>query len=185
MSEQLATSKEQEEIERAKDLVIQAITETMDVYGAAPSVGRLYATMYFVENPITLDEMKDMLEMSKPSMSTGVRALQENGMVNRIWEKGSRKNKYAAEKDFFKSFIRFYCKRWEREYKENLRAIADSQRILQEIMEDDSCDESIRTQAEEYYYQVEDSKRYYRWLERLVESFYSQEIFRHIPKEDL
>ncbi|RQD68887.1 MAG: GbsR/MarR family transcriptional regulator [Tindallia sp. MSAO_Bac2] len=183
MYDPLATKKEQEEIEQAKDIVIQAITETMDIYGAAPSVGRLYATMYFVDKPITLDEMKDMLEMSKPSMSTGVRALQENGMVNRIWEKGSRKNKYSAEKDFFKSFISFYCKRWEREYKENLQAISESLAVLKTIIDDETCDEAMREEARQYYNQIEDSKRYYHWLERLVDSFYSHEIFQFIPKD--
>jgi len=184
LSYQLTTQKEREEIERAKDIVINSIAETMDVYGAAPSVGRLYATMYFENDPMTLDEMKDMLEMSKPSMSTGVRALQENGMVNRIWEKGSRKNKYAAEKDFFKSFIRFYCKRWEREYKENLQAIADSQAILKTIINNHNCEEAVRKESEQCYEQLEDSKKYYRWLERLVDSFYSHEIFELIPKEN-
>lgn len=184
MSDPHAREKQLEEIERAKDIVINSIAETMDVYGAAPSVGRLYATMYFENSPVTLDEMKDMLEMSKPSMSTGVRALQENGMVNRIWEKGSRKNKYAAEKDFFKSFIRFYCKRWEREYKENLQAIADAQCLLKQVMDNPASDESIRQEAAEQYHQIDDSKKYYRWLERLVSSFYSQEIFELIPKEN-
>src|SRR5690625_1274714 len=116
-----------EKIEYAKDQVIGAISETMDLYGATPAEGRLYATMYFNEQ-MNLDEMREELKMSKPSMSTSVRKLQGNGMVKRIFQRGTRKHTYSAEKDFFRSFMSFYCQRWEREVKWTLKAIKEAQR---------------------------------------------------------
>lgn len=59
-------------IEEAKDLVINSIGETMDLYGINRSVGNLYGIMVF-EGSMTLDEMRQQLQMSKPSMSTGVK----------------------------------------------------------------------------------------------------------------
>ena len=59
-------------IEEAKDLVINSIGETMDLYGINCSVGNLYGIMVF-EGSMTLDEMRQQLQMSKPSMSTGVK----------------------------------------------------------------------------------------------------------------
>lgn len=69
-------------IEEAKDKVIGAIAETMDLYGVTPAAANLYATMYF-EDQMTLDEMRTELGMSKPSMSTSVRRLQEIDMVKK------------------------------------------------------------------------------------------------------
>lgn len=97
------------QIEEAEDIVINSIAETMDLYGVTPSTGQLYATMYF-KDEMTLDEMRDELGMSKPSMSTGVRRLQEIKMVKKVFQRGSRKHNYIAEKNFlillFHSFVK-------------------------------------------------------------------------------
>ncbi|SUM35203.1 transcriptional regulator [Staphylococcus gallinarum] len=52
----------------------------MDLYGINRSVGNLYGTMLF-EDSMTLDEMREELQMSKPSMSAGVKRLQEFDIV--------------------------------------------------------------------------------------------------------
>ena len=44
----------------------------MDLYGTNRSVGNLYGTMVF-EGSMTLDEMREHLQMSKPSMSLASR----------------------------------------------------------------------------------------------------------------
>ncbi|PWZ98048.1 GbsR/MarR family transcriptional regulator, partial [Staphylococcus pseudintermedius] len=59
-------------LEEAKDIVINSIAETMDLYGINRSVGNLYGIMLFKES-MTLDEMRQELQMSKPSMSAGVK----------------------------------------------------------------------------------------------------------------
>lgn len=69
-------------IEQARDLVIDSIAETMDLYGITRSVGILYGTMY-MRDEMTLDEMREELQMSKPSMSTGVKKLQDLNVVKK------------------------------------------------------------------------------------------------------
>src|SRR5690625_7381866 len=91
-------------IESAKTEIISAISETMDLYGVTSSAGTLYATLY-LSDEMNLDEMRDELNMSKPSMSTGIRKLYDNGMVKRVHQKGTRKHIYTAEKEFCKSFM--------------------------------------------------------------------------------
>lgn len=71
-------------IEEAQEKVIGSIAETMDLYGVTPAAANLYATMYF-KNQMTLDEMHTELGMSKPSMSTSVRKLQEIEMVKKTF----------------------------------------------------------------------------------------------------
>ncbi|WP_079478527.1 choline uptake/conversion transcriptional regulator CudC [Halobacillus salinus] len=169
-------------IEEAKDKVIGAIAETMDLYGVTPAAANLYATMYF-EEQMTLDEMREELGMSKPSMSTSVRRLQDIEMVKKTFTRGSRKHTYAAEKDFFRSFMAFYCQMWDRETKMNLEAINEAQGNFIDVMKDSGSTPDIVAEAKKYYDQLEESKAYYHWLEDLVASIRSGEIFEFLPKD--
>ncbi|MDM5339476.1 GbsR/MarR family transcriptional regulator [Fictibacillus enclensis] len=172
-----------EAIERAKGNVVHSIAETMDLYGVTPSAGRLYGTMYF-ENAMTLDEMKEELKMSKPSMSTAVRTLQEINVVHKTWQKGSRKDVFVAEKNFFKSLIHFFCIKWMREVRLNLEAIEMSEKDLQTVIQHTKVDKAIRAEAERHFELIHESKKYYYWLETLVDSFETGDIFRYLPIPD-
>lgn len=169
-------------IEQAKDKVIGTIAETMDLYGVTPATANLYAMMYFKEQ-MTLDEMRTELEMSKPSMSTSVRRLQEIKMVKRTFTRGSRKHTYIAEKNFFRSFMGFYCQMWEREVKMNMEAIEESQKEFIDIIKDSASTPETVSEAKKYYDQLEDSKTYYHWLDDLVASIRSGKIFEFLPKD--
>ena len=70
-------------LEEIREIVIHSIASNIDLYGVPHSIGRLYGTMYFHNEPMTLDEMRDALGMSKTSMSTGVRSLLDIKMVNK------------------------------------------------------------------------------------------------------
>ncbi|MEN1967398.1 GbsR/MarR family transcriptional regulator [Lentibacillus sp. N15] len=170
-----------QKFEEAKDQVIGAISETMDLYGVTPSAGKLYAMMYFKEQ-MNLDDMRQELGMSKPSMSTSVRKLQDNGMVKKTFQRGSRKHTYVAEKDFFRSFMSFYCQMWEREVNMNMEAVNQAQADMQEILEDDTVTADIRKEVQTDYDLLESSKVYYHWLERLTASIRTGEIFKFLPK---
>lgn len=176
------TEKSRIKIEEAKDKVISAIAETMDLYGVTPAAANLYATMYF-QNQMTLDEMRTELGMSKPSMSTSIRKLQEIEMVKKTFTRGSRKHTYIAEKNFFRSFMVFYCQMWEREVKTNMEAIEEAQEDFINVIKDSSSTQEIVAEAKKYYDQLEESKTYYYWLESLVASIRSGKIFEFLPKD--
>ncbi|SDM64859.1 choline uptake/conversion transcriptional regulator CudC [Sediminibacillus halophilus] len=177
-----STERSRMKIEEAKDKVIGAIAETMDLYGVTPSAANLYATMYF-KDQMTLDEMRTELDMSKPSMSTSVRKLQEIAMVKKTFTRGSRKHTYAAEKNFFRSFMVFYCQMWEREVKMNMEAIEEAQEDLIDVIKETTSTPEIVADAKKYYDQLEGSKTYYRWLDDLVASIRSGKIFEFLPKD--
>lgn len=90
----------------AKDLVIDSIAETMDLYGITRSAGILYGTMYLNEE-MTLDEMREELQMSKPSMSTGVKKLQDMNIVKRRFTV-AEENTALLRKKTFKFFTNFF-----------------------------------------------------------------------------
>ncbi|TFB13037.1 GbsR/MarR family transcriptional regulator [Filobacillus milosensis] len=171
-------------LNHAERAVINSIAETMDLYGVTPSIGRLYATLYFKHNPQTLDDMKDELGMSKPSMSTAVRKLQDINIVKKVWEKGSRKDLFMAEKNFFHYFSQFFGDKWEREAKLNLSAINYAEDQLNEILTDEETNEEIKQRAEQDLQQIREYRSYCHWLERLAQSIESGEIFEFLPVEE-
>jgi DNA-binding transcriptional regulator GbsR (MarR family) len=173
-----------EMLEEAEGIVIDAIADTMDLYGVTPSIGRLYGVLYFSEEAMTLDQMGNSLGMSKPSMSTGIHSLMDIEMVQKVWRKGERKDLYKAEKDFFVSFISFFCKKWDREVSTNLHAIEKATDQLNSLLENPDVPDAIQQKARKDLLQLKDSTQYYMWLKKLVQAFRSKELFNFIEEID-
>lgn len=171
------------QLETAKDIVINSIAETMDLYGINRSVGNLYGIMLFKDS-MTLDEMRQELQMSKPSMSAGVKKLQELDVVKQRFTRGSRKQHFEAEKDFFDFFSNFFTKKWQREYTVNFAAVKEAEAIINSILAAEDVDEATREEAKEIKAHLAHSRVYYHWLENISQAIQSGEIFEHYPIPD-
>lgn len=171
-------------LEKAEAIVVDAIAETMDLYGVTPSVGRLYGVLYLSEEPMTLNQMSNSLGMSKPSMSTGIHSLMDIEMVQKVWRKGERRDLYKAEKDFFVSFISFFCKKWDREVSTNLQAIEKATEQLNSLIENPDVPDALLKKAKKNLQLLEESTKYYMWLKRLVHAFRSKDLFKMIENYD-
>ncbi|WP_251548592.1 GbsR/MarR family transcriptional regulator [Neobacillus muris] len=167
---------------QARERVIEAISQNMNLYGVTESVGRLYGALYFQGGPLTLDEMKEELGMSKTSMSTSVRILQDLKMVDKVWIKGIRKDLYQAELDWYQTFIDFFTIKWRNGISINVSAMEKSRSELEALVNDPVVDEQVKHQAINDIEKLTDALEYYDWLNRLVDSFESKEIFDFIPK---
>lgn len=170
----------QQQLEQAKDIVINSIGQTMDLYGTNRSVGNLYGTMVF-EGSMTLDEMRHQLQMSKPSMSAGVKKLQEFDVVKQQFTRGSRKQHFIAEKDFFIFFRNFFTKKFQREIDINVEAVKDAQAIINSLLESSDLTEAETQEAQKIKSQLDHTHVYYEWLEQLTEAIESGEIFKYFP----
>lgn len=170
----------QQQLEQAKDIVSNSIGQTMDLYGTNRSVGNLYGTMVF-EGSMTLDEMRHQLQMSKPSMSAGVKKLQEFDIVKQQFTRGSRKQHFIAEKDFFIFFRNFFTKKFQREIDINVEAVKDAQAIINPLLESSDLTEAETQEAQKIKAQLDHTHVYYEWLEQLTEAIESGEIFKYFP----
>ncbi len=170
----------QQQLEQAKDIVINSIGQTMDLYGTNRSVGNLYGTMVF-EGSMTLDEMRHQLQMSKPSMSAGVKKLQEFDIVKQQFTRGSRKQHFIAEKDFFIFFRNFFTNKFQREIDINVEAVKDAQAIINPLLESSDLTEAETQEAQKIKAQLDHTHVYYEWLEQLTEAIESGEIFKYFP----
>lgn len=164
--------------EQIRGKIIDAIAQTMDLYGANYSFGQLYGIMFFEDKPMTLEEMKQQMNMSKSNMSYAVRSLMDSKMIMKLDEKLERKDLYVAETDFFQAFQNFFAAKLQREIDVMLGAINEVIPPLSEIILD------IDTEAEERLLCLKDLNKlrhgieYYSWLQQFVDGLRNGEFFR-------
>lgn len=172
-----------EQYEEVVEKFIQTIAKNINLYGINPSVGRLYGVLYFSDNPMTLDDLRDALSMSKTSMSTGVRLLYDMKMVESMHKKGVRKELYQTEEDWYKSFTSLFGIRWRKHTETNIEEAEEAIDKLNELLQqtdDETLINKINHNLEKLYY----AKNYYEWLMKFINVVESGDIFKFIPKNE-
>ena len=164
--------------------VIESIGKNMDLYGITLSIGHLYGNMYFNREPVTLDEMSQTMGMSKTSMSTGMRTLHDLKMINKVWGKGSRKDLYEVEPNWHQNFADFFSIKWRKAVEQNMSALNRSMKEIDALKLQYERDQAFLDVLENDTQKIDEALKYYRWLERLIDSFETGDIYKFIPLEE-
>jgi DNA-binding transcriptional regulator GbsR (MarR family) len=172
-----------EKYDETLDKFIQVIAKNMNLYGITSSVGRLYGVLYFADEPMTLDDMRDALVMSKTSMSTGVRTLGDMKMVEPAYKKGVRKDLYRSEEDWYKSFTSLFGNRWKNHTESNIDEAEEAMEELKRIYSE-TADETLKEKISSDMEKLRNAKNYYEWLMKFIRVVESGEIFEYIPKNE-
>jgi len=171
-------------INKTRQRVIESIGKNMDLYGITLSIGHLYGNMYFNHLPATLDEMSQTMGLSKTSISTGMRTLTDLKMINKVWGKGSRKDLYEVDSDWYQNFTDFFSIKWRKAVEMNSSVLKKSLVEIQ-LMKEQSGDDDhfyrILVGDEE---KIKEAIDYYNWLLRFIDSLESGAIFDFIPKTE-
>lgn len=178
------TGEQRAKLLQTRRRVIESIGKNMDLYGITLSIGHLYGNMYFNQEPVTLDEMSQTMGMSKTSMSTGMRTLHDLKMINKVWGKGSRKDLYEVVPDWHQNFADFFSIKWRKAVEQNMSALARSLKEVNAYIEDSADDAEFAKVLESDKTKIEDALNYYRWLDKLIDSFESGDIYEFLPKEE-
>lgn len=164
-----------------KEQFIQSIAENMTLYGITPSIGRLYGILYFSDDPMTLDDMRGELGMSKTSMSSGVRSLLDMKMVEPVFRRGVRKDLYQVEEDWYKSFTALFARKWRKAAESNAEETEEAKQKLEKIQQETE-DGQLKNEIDDDLDHLAYARGYYEWLMRLVNVIESGEIFNYVPK---
>ncbi|WP_422658130.1 GbsR/MarR family transcriptional regulator [Paenibacillus sp. EC2-1] len=170
-------------VQKIRKRVIENIGRNMDLYGISMSTGHLYGLLFFADKPMNLDEMGQEMKMSKTSMSTGVRTLLDYKMVNKVWEKGSRKDLYEVEYDWYQTFADFFDTKWRKSVESNILILGKALDETNKLLKQHEDDELITTVLQEDQAKMKEAVAYYKWLDRLIDTLVSGEIFTLVPKE--
>jgi len=176
-----ATSRLMKEAENTREKnrfkVIDAIAQTMDLYGVNYSFGQLYGIMFFEDRPMTLEEMQVFMNMSKSNMSYAVRSLSETRMVTKLKEKDDRKDLYAAETNFYKTFQAFFASKLQREI-DVMRLAVDAAipELTETIIASDTTEEE-RNLCLADLHKLKHAVDYYEWLQQFVNGLTNGTVF--------
>ena len=183
---EVVTEEQAQRIQKLRQRVIETIGSNMDLYGVTMSVGHMYGYMYFQNEPVTLDEMRGVMGMSKTSMSTGMRTLMDLKMVHKVWGKGSRKDLYVVEPDWYQTFTDYFSIRWRKSVEMNIHAVKKSLAELRALKQEaeEAGEVKLVELLEQDERKMEEAIKYYKWLTRLIDTFESGEIFEYVPKEE-
>ena len=80
-----------------ENAVIDLFLNAANSFGLPKSYGQIYGLLFCRDQPLAMDEVMKLLQISKGSASQGLRALRQLGAVSRIFEPGDRKERFVAE----------------------------------------------------------------------------------------
>ena len=92
----------EKEMKELKHPFIESAGSLGASFGISKVVTQLYALLYLSSEPLSLDDMSEMLNISKGNTCTNIRYLEQWDAVKKIWVKGTRKDYYEANRDILK-----------------------------------------------------------------------------------
>ncbi|MCT2536067.1 GbsR/MarR family transcriptional regulator [Aquibacillus koreensis] len=165
-----------------RDKIIEDNSETKTLFGMNETVKRLMGMMYYYEKSMTLDDMTEMLGMSKASMSNAVRELVEMDLVQKIHVKGERKVLYKVEDDNYECFIKYFCFQWRKLLIPKATSIKKQIAQLNRLKRKEGIDKDTVALIDKDLEKLQAALDYIDWLDRVTLLFESHEIFDYVPK---
>lgn len=170
------------EIEKMQDDLFEAIGQSMSLLGYSVTLGRLFGLLYFADQPLSLDEMAEQLMVSKATISLNIRFLESLKFAQKVWQKGSRKDYYIAERDFEKNFqgvIKLKSSELE-VFKSTINSVLDRYEAIWQ----ETANQEIKTQVEKAILKINELKYWLAMGERWIEFFMANDL-KDGPGEDL
>ena len=77
--------------------IIDLFLNAANSFGLPKSYGQIYGLLFCRDKPLAMDEVMELLKISKGSASQGLRALRQLGAVSSTYAPGDRKERFVAE----------------------------------------------------------------------------------------
>lgn len=155
----------EESLEAAKQTLIQGTGRISAFWGLKEAMGRIYGLLYLTPGALSLDEIADMLGMSKGSVSIHIRDLEGMGMVHKIWNVGSRRDYYEAETDFWAIAKGIFKYREKKEFDQALVSVKESMKMVEAADPDHA-----NTTARFYRQRLIEMEKFFGTLDKLVDA---------------
>jgi DNA-binding transcriptional regulator GbsR (MarR family) len=161
-----------ETLQAVRDSMIKGLGQLTDFFGFSPVMGHLYGALLMSPEPLSLDELEEIVGKSKASVSMNMHALERWGMVREVWVKGDRRKFYEGEGDLWR-VVKTIIESRER------REVGVAQDVLEEnalrlkVAVSRLTDEE-RDLAEHYLARVKDMQSFFRFAQMGLEMLLAQ-----------
>ena len=77
--------------------VVDLFLHAVQSIGLPKSLGQIYGLLFCRDQPLAMDEVMKLLNISKGSASQGLRSLRQLGAISSVYAPGDRKERFLAE----------------------------------------------------------------------------------------
>lgn len=154
-------------LQAVRDSVVEGLGQLTDFFGFSPVMGHLYGALLMSPQPLSLDDLEEIVVKSKASVSMNMRALERWNMVREVWVKGDRRKFYEAEIDLWKIVASILESRERREVSTALAVLDDNAKQLQQSQP--SLSEEDRELADYYLDKVQQMQAFFRFAQMAME----------------
>lgn len=139
-------------------------------FGFSKVMGQLYGALLLSADPLSLDDLVELLDISKASVSMNLRTLEHMGMVRQVWVRGSggRRKFYEAETDFWQIISNILAGREMRDVDRALTVMDDNVQDLSAALSSMTPDD--QTLAKLYLERIEQMQSLFRFAQLVITS---------------
>ncbi|MBI1280238.1 MAG: helix-turn-helix domain-containing protein [Anaerolineaceae bacterium] len=157
-------------LQAVQDSMLDGLGQLASYFGFSKVMGQLYGALMLNSAPLSLDDLVELLDISKASVSMNLRTLEHLGMVRQVWVKGrgDRRKFYEAETDFWQIISNILAGREMRDVERALHVMDDNASRLSKSMANMS--EEDQELAKLYLERMEQMQSLFRFAQLLITS---------------
>ena len=118
----------------AIDLFLNAASS----FGLPKSYGQIYGLLFCRDQPLAMDEVMELLQISKGSASQGLRALRQLGAVSSVFASGDRKERFVAESRLRKLVGGFLREQADPHLEKGIARLKQTESLVKTLQDEDS-----------------------------------------------
>jgi DNA-binding transcriptional regulator GbsR (MarR family) len=161
-------------VEKALDRFIESAGKiSANMLGMVNKVGgQIYALLFLSREPLSLDDISEILQVSKGNISVNIRLLEEFKLVKKVWVKGSRRDYYEANRDYPRKFLRGFFDRIREGIDESIRLVNRFHAQFDEALREVENGSEQKEDAKFMLQQLDLLKMFYSAASQVFEDFY-------------
>jgi len=151
-----------------QESMLDGLGQLAAYFGFSKVMGQLYGALLLSGDPLSLDDLVVLLDISKASVSMNLRTLEHMGMVRQVWVRGQsgRRKFYEAETDFWQIISNILAGREMRDLDRALTIMDDNTVRLEKAMSDMSEDD--KKLAELYLERMAQMQGLFRFAQSMI-----------------
>lgn len=151
-----------------RDSMLDGLGQLAEYFGFSKVMGQLYAALLMSPRPLCLDDMMELLAISKASVSMNMRTLEHLGMVRQAWVRGrgDRRKFYEAETDFWEIIANILSGREMRDVERALSVMNEDVQRLRAAM--DSVSDNDKELAVLYLERIQQMQVLFKFAQTIM-----------------
>jgi len=143
-----ALSKETRALWANEIAVSNVVGRLIEFWGFKRNMGRVWAVLYLSPDPLSAEDLRQLLKLSSGAVSMTLSELSRWGVVRKVWVQGERRDFYAAEVQLWRMISRVFNEREKGEITMAIDAFEEALAMLDTIGPGVDVDAKTRARVE-------------------------------------